>query len=200
MAETAPSTPADLRRAFRQYEEGVRIHNYRVACILALIFMPAGSVLDLMVYRDSVRYFFVLRMLCSALLLFIWWFVRTPWGLRSLWVLGQVVAALPSLFISLMIYKIDGAQSPYYAGINLVLLGAGLVLRWTLVDSILVVVTAIGMYLAACGLHQHSNPQDTSGFFFNNLYFLLVTGVFVVIGNLFYNRLRFREFELRFEL
>src|SRR4029077_3244427 len=27
-----------------------------------------------------------------------------------------------------------------------------------------------------------------------------VTGVFVVIGNLFYNRIRFREFELRYEL
>ncbi|HKI69599.1 MAG TPA: ATP-binding protein, partial [Verrucomicrobiae bacterium] len=35
---------------------------------------------------------------------------------------------------------------------------------------------------------------------FTNSYFLLVTGVFVVIGSHFYNRLRLREFTLRFEL
>ena len=193
-----------MREAFRGYERGVRIHNYRVACVLALIFMPAGSALDFVMYRSWPvpglwQQFFGLRLLCSALLLFIWWFVRTPLGLKSLWALGQIVAALPSLFISLMIYETDGARSPYYAGINLVLLGAALILRWNLLDSILVVLTAIGMYLAACALHGWISPKDF-GIFFNNLYFLFVTGVFVVIGNLFYNRIRFREFELRYEL
>ncbi|HWI58842.1 MAG TPA: hybrid sensor histidine kinase/response regulator, partial [Bacillota bacterium] len=92
--------------------------------------------------------------------------------------------------------------SPYYAGINLVLLGAGLVLRWTFVDSILVSLTAIGMYLTACILCPDVPLKDAwkDGILFNNLYFLFVTSVFVVIGNFFYNQLRFREFELRYEL
>jgi signal transduction histidine kinase len=133
------------------------------------------------------------------LLFFIWWFVRTPLGLRSLWILGQILPALPSFFISWMIYETGGAQSTYYAGINLVLLGAALVLRWTLRDSVIVVMTAIGMYLAACTLKGpvHGGVQ---GVYFNNVYFLVVTGVFVVIGNLVYNGIRYREFQLRFEL
>ncbi len=197
MSEASPQPPTDLAHAFREYERGVRIHNYRVACVLALIFMPAGCVLDMLVYHEQWLFFLKLRLCCSALLLFIWWFVRTPPGLKSLWVLGQILPALPSFFISWMVYRTTGALSPYYAGINVVLLGAALILRWTLFDSVLVVATAIGMYLAACALH---GPVSFRGTFFNNIYFLFVTGVFVIIGNLFYNRIRFREFELRYEL
>ena len=36
--------------------------------------------------------------------------------------------------------------------------------------------------------------------FFNNLYFLVLTGIIVVTGNYLYNQLLFREFVLRFEL
>lgn len=197
MVDALPEKHPDLRQAFRDYERGIRIHNYRVACILALIFMPAGVVLDYFVYPDRVAHFFLLRLLCSALLLFIWWFVRTPPGLKCLWALGQIVAALPSFFISWMIYEKQGYESPYYAGINLVLLGTAIILRWTLRDSVVVVMTAIGLYFAACLLH---GPIQNSGVFFNNVYFMLVTGVFVVIGNLTYNRIRFTEFELRYEL
>jgi signal transduction histidine kinase len=207
MAELATNPP--LETAFRDYEREVRIHNYRVACILAMIFMPAGGMLDYFYlgkqYPDTpelVRDFFLLRLLCSALLLFIWWVVRTPFGMRNHTIFGQVVAALPSFFISWMIYLTQGAESPYYAGISLVLLGAGLVLRWTLLDSILVVVTALMMYVAACVTSPGVSITHAweSGIFFNNMYFLLVTAVFVIIGNFFYNRIRFREFALRYEL
>ncbi|MDB6112562.1 MAG: Integral rane sensor hybrid histidine kinase [Pedosphaera sp.] len=207
MSDPVPTDPTDLHEAFRKYESGVRIHNYRVACVLAMIFMPAGFVLDIITLRDRpaadyrhlLELFLGLRLLCSALLFFIWWFVRTPLGLKSLWALGQILPALPSFFISWMIYKTGGAQSTYYAGINLVLLGAALVLRWTLRDSVIVVLTAIGMYLIACTL-KGPVPNGGQGVYFNNVYFLCVTGVFVIIGNLVYNGIRYREFQLRFEL
>jgi len=57
-----------LRQAFLKYEREVRIRNYKVGCILALIFMPAGASLDYFVYHDKVLQFLGLRLLCSALL------------------------------------------------------------------------------------------------------------------------------------
>lgn len=194
---------ATIQEAFLGAEKGVRIQNYRVACILAAVFMPLGISLDWLVYPEHTPFFFALRLLCSALLLFIWWLVKTPLGTRYYRVLGMILPALPTFFISWMIYWTDGILSTYYAGLNLVLLGAAIVLRWTLRDSLNVFFIVLVIYAGACGLHFFHDRAanelhlDT---LWNNLYFLSVTGAFVVIGSHFYNRLRFQEFSLRFQL
>src|SRR2546423_1363820 len=189
--------------AFLENERVVRIQNYRVACILALIFMPAGSVLDFVVYPDHAAFFLKLRLFCSSLLFFIWWFVKTSIGSKKYRLLGLIMPALPSFFISWMIFNTEGTHSPYYAGLNLVLLGAAIVLRWTLLDSIFVFLEVMGLYLGSCLLYWWlKQPLEVfnSVRFATNVYFLFVTGLFVMIGSLFYNRLRFSEFGLRFEL
>lgn len=197
--EEAPS--AATRQAFLANEQEVRVQNFRVACVLAMVFMPAGVSLDYLVYPDRALRFFVLRLICSVMLFFIWWFITTGVGSRHSRILGMVLPALPSFFISWMIFETDGFTSPYYAGLNLVLLGAAIVLRWSLIDSVFAFLLVIVLYLGACGVHcaYVASPVAVRTVL-NNMYFLLVTGVFVLIGNLFYNRLRFREFTLRFEL
>ncbi len=189
----------EIRRAFMENERDVWIRNFRAASILAFVFMPAGSSLDWFCNREYFAEFFRLRLICSGLLLFIWWFVTTPIGSRYYRILGWILPALPTFFISLMIYKTTGGQSPYYAGLNLVLLGAAIILRWTLLDSLVVFFEVILVYLAAC-FFAKAPLEDQHNLFFNNLYFLFVTGVFVVIGSHFYNLLRFREFAFRYEL
>jgi signal transduction histidine kinase len=203
MAKDPPAASQELKTAFLNYEREVRIQNYKVACILALVFMPAGVVLDFLVYPSHVVEFFSLRLVCSALLFGIWWLVQTPLGAIYYPFLGQAVAALPSAFISLMIYHTEGQASPYYAGLNLVLVGAAIILRWSLRDSLLVVIITLAAYSIACFLHHRLKIADPGGgltAFYSNLYFLFVTGFFVVVGSHFYNRIRFREFALRHEL
>ncbi|MBI2924080.1 MAG: response regulator [Verrucomicrobia bacterium] len=197
MSDEAQSNPQELREAFQTYERAVRVRNYKVGCVLALIFMPAGASLDYFVYRERLGEFLELRLVCSALLGIIWCWLQFRPQVRIYRALGLLVALLPLGFIAWMIYATEGPNSPYYAGLNLVMLGAAILLRWTLVDSILVFVMAVGVYLVACLLnHANLNP----GIFFNNLYFLFVTGVFIVTGSWYYNLLRFREFELRYQL
>lgn len=76
-----------------------------------------------------------------------------------------------------------------------------MILRWSVLESLLVFLEVIVIYISACLLHtwQHGTEINHS-IFYNNTYFLFVTGAFVVIGSHFYNKLRFREFALRFEL
>ena len=201
MPEASTKHDTKIQQAFLEHERSVRVTNFRIACLTAFVFMPAGWSLDWLVYPDQIKPFLALRLICSALLLFIWWFVTTPFGARHYRVLGLILPGLPSLFISWMIYIQDGAQSVYYAGLNLVLLGAAMILRWSVRESLLVFLEVMVIYLVACFLHARNQgtPIDHS-IFFNNTYFLFVTGAFVVIGSHFYNRLRFREFALRFEL
>jgi two-component system sensor histidine kinase PhcS len=197
MAKLKLQNHEEIRRAFLQNERDVWIRNFRVASILAFIFVPAGSSLDWFVYHSHFVEFAKLRLLCSAFLLFIWWFVTTTIGGKYYRILGWILPALPTFFISLMIYRTTGAESPYYAGLNLVLLGAAIILRWTLLDSIVVFFEVMSLYLAACLLR---NDTIDVRIFFNNVYFLFVTGVFVVIGSHFYNLLRFSEFAFQYEL
>jgi signal transduction histidine kinase len=186
-----------LLEAFEDYERKVAIQNYKIGCILGTVFMPAGIVLDYFVYPQYLPYFVEFRLWCSALLAGIWVLLSTRFGERFLRGLGMVEVYLPLLFISGMIYMTDGAHSTYYAGLNLVVMGAGLVLRWTLLESVLVLIMALTLYAAACLAHGAALDGKI---LFNNLYFLIVTGVFTITGNYFYNRIRFREFALRFQL
>ena len=98
----------------------------------------------------------------------------------------------------MMIMATDGEKSTYYAGLNLVLVGLSLLLRWTFWNSLVMVLICLGSCYA-----QRAAVTGTARPFpilFNNSYFLFVTSVFVMAGNFFYERLRFREFCLRAEV
>jgi signal transduction histidine kinase len=127
-------------------------------------------------------------------------FLQTPFGRRQYRVFGMILLMLPTVCISLMIYRVGDPASPYYAGLNLVLLMLGFVLHWTFRESVLAVALVLATYLAACLFHLGPASSYMSGHFFNNLYFLVLTGVTVATGSYFLNVLRFREFAGRYEL
>ena len=107
MSETPTAAANDLDRAFDQYEQPIRVQNAKICCIVAGIFMPAGFVLDYYVYgREIMLSFLPYRILCSVLLGVLWVALHyCPIGRRRCYrILGHLVALLPLLCISWMIY------------------------------------------------------------------------------------------------
>src|SRR6266404_3501154 len=98
MAETVTPDKSALRQAFSEYQREVAIQNYKVGCVLGIVFMPAGVSLDYFVYRDETLYFLKLRIICSLLLGGIWLLLRTPLGIRHYRSLGLIEVALPLFF------------------------------------------------------------------------------------------------------
>jgi signal transduction histidine kinase len=198
-----PSSPVpsqqEINEAYAEYDRHVTISNFKVACFLGFILMPAGASLDYFVYRDQLGYFLKLRLLCSALIAIFYGILLTPTGRKYYRFQGVTLFMLPASCIAWMIYATEGAASPYYAGLNLVLLMLAFVLHWTFRESLSAVLLVTALYVAAC-LGHGSIDASASGIFFNNLYFLLLTGIIVVTGSYFHSRLRFREFALRYEL
>ena len=127
----------EIRKAYEDYERHLATNNFNAACILGIILMPAGYVLDRWVYPAHAAEFFRLRLLCSALIALFWTILRTPVGQRYYRVQGILLFMLPAGFIAWMIYATEGADSPYYAGLNLVLLvfTLGFAWPWVLVRS-----------------------------------------------------------------
>ena len=188
----------EFKEAYRIHERLDRINTGKVASGLVIFLMPAGVTLDFFSDRENLPQFLVLRLACSVLVGMIWLLYRTEIGLRHYRWLGPPIALLPAFFIAWMIYLKDGASSPYYAGLNLILLAISVVVHWSVLESLFCVTAVLLMYQAAC--FWQGDPLGIFGRFFNNNYFLILTGIIITTGNYFYNRLHFREFVLRFEL
>lgn len=191
------STNTELLKAFELYDQQERIHNTKVGCFLVVTLMPAGSSLDYFVYPEHFWSFLQLRLWCSVLAALIWGFLYTEHGKRHNSWLGVIVPLLPVIFIARMIAVTEGFASPYYAGLNLVLLAVGAVLRWTFLESLVAVVLVLLIYVLAGIWHGSTVAPGT---LFNNFYFLVLMDIIVVVGTYLQYQQRFREFVLRFEL
>src|SRR5439155_7744289 len=80
-----------------------------------------------------------LRLLCSLLVGVVWALFFTPLGQRHYRVFGMTWYMLPAFFIAWMIYAANDPVSPYYGGLNLVVLAVGLILPWTFREHLLAV-------------------------------------------------------------
>ena len=187
----------EFQQAFVADERRERIRSGKVACALVVFLMPAGVFLDYFVYPERFTDFLLLRLLCSVLAGVLWALHKTTLGVRYYRFLGIPIALLPAFFISWMISITEGSESPYYAGLILILLAVNAIVHWSTGESLLAMAILFLFYLIAC--LPWSIARD-SGIFFNNMYFLVLTGIIVVTGNYLYNQLHFREFVLRFEL
>jgi signal transduction histidine kinase len=103
----------------------------------------------------------------------------------------------PIIAICMMIMATGGEKSSYYAGLNLVLVGLSMLWRWSFWNSLVMVLICLGSYYLSVLLTPGSLIVAN---LVNNSWFLLVTSVFVVAGNFYYERLRFQEFALRTEV
>jgi len=187
----------EFQEAFVANERRERIRSGKVACALVVFLMPAGIILDRYVYPERWADFLLLRLLCSGLAAGLWALHSTSFGSRHYRFLGIPIALLPAFFISWMIGITEGMESPYYAGLILILLAVNAIVHWSTGESLLAIGMLFLSYLIAC---IPWNIGRDSGIFFNNIYFLVLTGIIVVTGNYLYNQLHFREFVLRFEL
>jgi len=191
----------EFNAAFLANEREERLKTGKVGSILVLLLMPAGIVLDAFVYPHHLTLFLGWRLACSVLAGLLCFLHTIPFGQKHYKTLGLLIALLPAAFIAGMIY-VEGDNpnypvSPYYAGLNLILLAASVVVHWSTIESLLAVSGVFLMYVAAS--LPRAGMEDLP-LMVNNYYFLALTGVLVVTGNHVFNRLRKREFELRYEL
>jgi len=183
--------------AFSANEREVRISTGRLACALVFVLMPLGIILDYFVYPEHLVKFLELRLVCSLLVMGVWSLHSTAIARKHYPVVGLPIVILPAFFITWMVYE-TGSASPYYAGLNLILLAVSAVGHWSMLETFLAVGSVIVMYLASCVFKGLG--AERFGAIFNNLYFLVLTGIIVICGNRLFNQLRFREFTLRYEL
>ena len=195
-----------IATAYAAQELQVGLRRIRLGCYIAMTMLPAGWLVDLWVYEKQATHFLLLRVVFALAMLPVFSLVNTALGRRFYQAIGVLLALIPAACMALIIHRTGHiedatlrlAASPYYAGLNLVLLAIGLVLQYNLKQSLYAVGLVIAMYLLAVLPGTISRGQEN--IFVNNLWFLLLTGIIVVIGNHLQSQLRRTDFELRYRL
>jgi len=181
------------------YEEQNRRDYIAAALLATIIQIPLNlfcSVMDHFVYPDKLWLFFKVRVASVIVVALAWFWFKTPVG-RSHYRLGVMWIMSPLLIILWLIYAANDAHSPYYAGLNIILLGMGLLTPWAYMQNLLVTTFVVVMYVVVSFAMKTSQPLSSV---INNTTFLILTAVIVVCGSVAYSRQRFREFCLRYEL
>ncbi|WP_373047773.1 ATP-binding protein [Vulgatibacter sp.] len=182
------------------FERHLRERNLsaaRLAAVLVAVLMPAGALLDWFTNPALLGSFFLLRIGATLLALCVLALTFASWAPRHTYVLGIGPGLIGAGSIQVMIEQLDGFASPYYAGLNLCILGMGIVFAWTLLQTavacgLIVLIWAVPALLGARALEF--------GPFFNNLYFLVLTTLIAVASNETRYRQVRREFEARAEV
>ncbi|HTV39619.1 MAG TPA: ATP-binding protein [Candidatus Sulfotelmatobacter sp.] len=195
MRNVSTARDVNFADAFIAHERSQRIYTGKIGCLLVMVLVPFGACLDYIVYPDKFQSFLAMRLACSVLAAGLLYLHTTKLGQKYFRLLGVPIALLPALFITWMMADTQGETSPYYAGLNLIVLSASVVVRWNITESVVAVGCIFLMYFATC----YRGPTDFK-MFVNNSYFLLLTGIIVVVGNYFYTQLRIQEFSLRYQL
>ena len=189
--------PQPFRAAYQEHERAMTIRNTRWGCFFGIVMVPIFSCLDHFVYPRQEVSFLLLRLLCSALMAGLYPLLGTRFGRKYYRFQGILLLLLPSATIAWMIYATEGAASPYYGGLILVLMVLAVVLDWTFVQSVVSVLLVLMLYLAASAPTAFGT---NFGMFLNNLFFLISTGIAIIVGTYFHSRVRVSEFVSRCEL
>jgi phosphoserine phosphatase RsbU/P len=163
------------------------------AILNALFFVLDASIIPPVLLREFGAYRAVVT---TAMLLQYGVLRRTRPGYWS-FVPGYVTSTLFAAEISWMTVKLGGFNSPYYAGLNLVVIGANLLLPWRPIHSAVNGLVVIATYVGLNALH--GGPFETQTLL-SNLYFLGSMVVVAVAIATVRHRLIQSEFLLRAEL
>jgi signal transduction histidine kinase len=193
---------AEFQKAYAEQNRQDQITYSTLATVLSMLLNLFCSVMDYFMYgrqmgRQMWWRFFEARLLSVVLVGATWIWFRSPLGRRHYRVFGVMWYASPLAIILWMIWYANDPVSPYYAGLNIVLLAVGLLSPWTYVQNLISAVLVLIGYVVVC--LAMPNPQPLS-YLINNTTFLLLTAVIVVGGSVTNARGRYREFEMRWEL
>ncbi len=187
-----------FRKAYVQSDTELRNRQTRIGTLLGVIFMPLGSSLEYFIYPEHLASFFYIRITNALIHLLLFLLLLKSVSKQTVQLLGILWAITPVIAISTMIYLSTGSESPYYAGLNLMIIVTCQLLPYTLKESIIYCLAVLATYVIACFFHIGTPFNAT--IFYNNVYFIILTSIISVIAGHYYNKRRIQDFILNHEL
>lgn len=176
--------------ALEKYRKSYRLQNLKdraylnqIGCLISIVIVTLGIPLDYVVYPDQFAQFTVLRLTEDAFLITMYWMTTWPSLRRYLYFITFCFTTSVILTVCVIILATDGAISPYYAGINLVMLGIGFMLGLSFREALFYTALSVASYLVVSAIS--GIPEGAVPIVINNSYFIFLTGVIAIIAAYF---------------
>ncbi|TVQ29211.1 MAG: response regulator, partial [Spirochaetaceae bacterium] len=187
----------DLELAFARESLERAAQDTRWGVLNTLFMYPVFIPLDFLVYPDAAPIFMWIRFGVVALSIAMHFVMRLGVAQRHAQLFGIFAYLYCTLAIVLMVHLVDGYASPYYAGINLVLISFLFILPMNVKQTAFVCAVVYAAYIVPIGL---IGGVDDFALLVNNNFFLVSTMLLVVISSYLATNMRRKEFTSRFEL
>jgi len=169
----------EIHEAYQELNHHEYIRNAVFGSIVSIPLNLSCSVMDFYMYPDKMWDFFKLRVLCGLVTALVWAWFKSPrpchrriFGIT--WFMG------PLMMIFWMLYTLPDPLSPYYAGLNIILLAMGLISPWTYKQNLFITIFVLAMYVVVSFARPVEQPLKYT---LNNTTFLFLTAAFVVMGS-----------------
>jgi signal transduction histidine kinase len=180
---TTPDVFAERPEASARFATELRdrtVARLRLMCWLALLLVPLFFALDLLLHPTVIGPLLVIRSIMVGCCLLSLVLTRTEIGRRYIAPLSVFLVWQTGFGVALMTGLDGGASSGYYAGINLAMLAAAVLLPWDAMLSLAAAAALIGSYVGVCV--WWGGVPDTA-LFVQNLFFLGSTGLIMVVSH-----------------
>ncbi len=193
-----PGQDRQLQEAFRTHIKGLCSERVVVLYYLGIALLPLFGILDYFIAPTPLLHsFLILRLVAAVILLAILLVAYPAIGKQHPALLGIIGPPIVGGSVSLMTVRMGGYESPYYAGLNLVILGVTLVMPFSLRQSALTCFLVYSTYVLP---NLFVNTITRPELFLNNNFFILGTIVIALTGSHYSQKLRFHEFRSRLQL
>lgn len=169
----------------------------RVGFYLVISLVPAGGFFDYFIYPEHFLSFLFIRLSFSVLYLFVYYLSFTEFAKRHSIGLMIFLTEFVAIPIAIMVHLSGGPASPYYAGLNLLILGVGVLFTWSTMEAIATCSLIFLTYVIPILLFDEITDYKM---FLNNIYFISFTCVIAMVSCYFSSKLRASDFENRYRL
>ncbi len=190
MTSDSPPPPSGFEASLAERN----VASLRMEALLVSALVPVFWVLDWFVLPEHVELTFWLRFSCTAygVALLVAAARHRRWVQRHVYRLAFTFSLLVAWSIAVMCWLHEGYESPYYAGLNLLILGMGFLFSWGMAAAISVNLLIYAFYMAPL-LAGLLSVQDFN-VMLSNQFFLISTIVITIASQHHRLLLEKREF------
>jgi signal transduction histidine kinase len=189
---------ADVERRWRLWLVERNRRGLRIGLVIMITLYPAFGLLDwLMAPREALGRLWATRIVIAAVTLALFRVLRSPvferWGE---WITAGY-AWLGGAGVTAMTGYMGGLESPYYAGVSLMLLATGLLLVWRPPVVLVTYSSVVGTFILG---NLATNPIGSLTVVLSNLAFLCTTALVAAVGQILYYRTQREQLAQRVRL